>query len=249
MAFQSMLSKGDLGLTHEDKKSFMESFLSKISPRPKKILILPPDFTRFNSAAGELSDIVYELAGGYAQIDLMPALGTHFPMTETEIRKMFGDRIPLKSFLEHDWRKSLQKKGIVEKELIHDWSEGKVSYPVSIEVNKRLFDGYDLILSIGQVVPHEVVGMANYTKNICVGVGGQDTINKSHFLGAAYGMERIMGRTDTPVRKLFDYEVPTENWKRHSRKVFSSEKTFRLWRFQFSVGTSDTICTDGGGQK
>jgi nickel-dependent lactate racemase len=65
--------------------------------------------------------------------------------------------------------------------------------------------GYDLILSIGQVVPHEVVGMANYNKNVFVGTGGQEGINKSHFLGAVYGMERMMGRADTPVRKVLNY--------------------------------------------
>ena len=78
-----------------------------------------------------------------------------------------------------------------------------------IEVNKLLFAGYDLILSVGQIVPHEVVGMANYTKNIVVGAGGADIINKSHFLGAAYGMERMMGRIETPVRRLFNYAVET----------------------------------------
>jgi hypothetical protein len=54
------------------------------------------------------------------------------------------------------------------------------------------------------VVPHEVIGMANYTKNIFVGTGGPEGINKSHFLGAAYGMERIMGRADTPVRRVLN---------------------------------------------
>ena len=72
-----------------------------------------------------------------------------------------------------------------------------------------MFAGYDLILSVGQIVPHEVVGMANYTKNIVVGAGGSDMINKSHFLGAAYGMERMMGRIETPVRRLFNYAVET----------------------------------------
>ncbi len=55
------------------------------------------------------------------------------------------------------------------------------------------------------MVPHEVIGMANYNKNIFVGTGGPEGINKSHFLGAAYGMERIMGRADTPVRKVLNY--------------------------------------------
>ena len=65
--------------------------------------------------------------------------------------------------------------------------------------------GHDLILSIGQVVPHEVVGMAGHMKNIFIGAGGAEGINKSHYLGAVYGMERMMGRTDTPVRAVLDW--------------------------------------------
>jgi nickel-dependent lactate racemase len=81
-----------------------------------------------------------------------------------------------------------------------------VDYPWPAQVNKLLVDGgHDLILSIGQVVPHEVIGMANYNKNIFVGTGGSEGINKSHFLGAAYGMERIMGRAVNPVREVMNY--------------------------------------------
>ncbi len=54
-------------------------------------------------------------------------------------------------------------------------------------------------------MPHEVIGMANYTKNIFVGIGGSEGINKSHFLGASYGMERIMGRAESPVRDVLEY--------------------------------------------
>ncbi len=77
-------------------------------------------------------------------------------------------------------------------------------------MNKALIHGgFDLILSLGQVVPHEVIGMANYNKNVFVGTGGADGINKSHYLGAVYGMERIMGRTDSPVRAVLDYAENT----------------------------------------
>jgi nickel-dependent lactate racemase len=55
------------------------------------------------------------------------------------------------------------------------------------------------------VVPHEVIGMANYNKNLFVGTGGTEGINKSHFLGAVYGMERLMGHADNPVRQLLNY--------------------------------------------
>jgi nickel-dependent lactate racemase len=91
--------------------------------------------------------------------------------------------------------------------LLREWSEGRVDYDVRVEVSNLLFGGYDLILSVGQLIPHEVAGIANYTKNIMAGAGGPDMINKSHFLGAAYGMERMMGRIDTPVRSLFNYGV------------------------------------------
>jgi nickel-dependent lactate racemase len=73
--------------------------------------------------------------------------------------------------------------------------------------------GHDLILSIGQVVPHEVIGMANYNKNIFVGTGGSEGINKSHFIGAAYGMERIMGRANNPVRRVLNHA--SENFASH----------------------------------
>lgn len=198
----------NLSISKEERVEILSQFLRKTGLKLKKVLILPPDLTRYNSAAGEITDILFELLKG-VEVDIMPALGTHAPMTEQEIRHMFGNRIPLEKFKIHDWRKSLIHLGDVPSSLISEWSEGKLDYSVKIEVNKILFGGYDLILSVGQIVPHEVVGMANYTKNICVGVGGEDTINKSHFLGAVYGMERIMGRTETPVRKLFNYAEET----------------------------------------
>ncbi|MEN7973877.1 MAG: lactate racemase domain-containing protein, partial [Verrucomicrobiota bacterium] len=175
-----------------------------------KVLILPPDHTRLNSMAGPITAIIYEkLTAEGVQVDILPALGTHNPMTEAQLRMMFGDSIPLNVFKVHDWRNDVVRKGEVSGEMISELSSGKVDYTVGVEVNKMLFDGYDLILSIGQVVPHEVVGMANYTKNIVVGAGGSDIINKSHFLGAACNMETILGRTDTPVRKLFNHAVDT----------------------------------------
>ena len=208
MSYISAKAGTDICLGRKDKEQLISESLEKIGKKLKRVLIIPPDFTRFNSNAGEITEIIYEmLAPKGVKIDLLPALGTHFAMTEKEIHIMFGNKIPLDCFKVHDWRNGLKKLGEVPTSVIKEWSEGKLDYSVNIEVNKMLYDKYDLILSVGQIVPHEVVGMANYSKNICVGVGGQDTINKSHFLGAVYGMERIMGRIDTPVRKLFNYGI------------------------------------------
>ena len=171
-----------------------------------KVLILPPDFTRLHSNAGSITNIYYHyLTERGVHVDIMPALGTHEPVTEEEARIMFGD-IPYEQLLVHHWRTDVVKIGEVPESYLEEISEGRWKEPVSVEVNRLVLDeSYDLILSVGQVVPHVVVGMANHAKNLFVGVGGRDMISKSHMLGAVYGMNRILGRDHTPVRKLFDY--------------------------------------------
>ncbi|MBI9071332.1 MAG: DUF2088 domain-containing protein [Melioribacteraceae bacterium] len=170
----------------------------------EKVLAIPPDFTRFYSRAGEITNYAYQYYKDKLT-DILPALGTHFEMTGHEIEKMFGD-IPKDIFRVHKWKDDLATLGEVPSEYVKMVSEGKVDFSWPAQVNKLLVEGsFDLILSIGQVVPHEVIGMANYNKNIFVGTGGQEGINKSHFLGAAYGMEKIMGRADSPVRKVLNY--------------------------------------------
>ena len=170
----------------------------------KKVLAIPPDMTRYHSMAGRLTEMAWEY---YRErlTDVLPALGTHAAMTGGEIGKMFG-AIPQSLFRVHDWRNDVVSLGEVPASYLETVSEGRVSYPWPAQVNRLLVEGnHDLILSIGQVVPHEVVGMANHNKNIFVGTGGPEGINKSHFLGAAYGMERIMGRAKTPVRDVLNY--------------------------------------------
>lgn len=169
-----------------------------------RILIIPPDFTRFHSYAGKLTEWAWEFYGNRIKA-ILPALGTHTGMTSVQIKKMFGN-VPEELFVVHNWRRDVQTLGEVPGSYVKELMEGKLDYPWPVQVNKLLVEGnFDLILSIGQVVPHEVVGMANHNKNIFVGTGGPEGINKSHFMGAVYGMERMMGRADTPVRRVFDY--------------------------------------------
>ena len=191
------------------KREALGQALKAIGRPLRKVLVLPPDHTRLNSNAGELTRLLYEMLSPETEVDIMPALGTHSPMTEAQLRMMFGDSIPLARFGVHDWRNGVRHVGDVPGKLLQEWSGGLVDYEVRVEVNRQLFAGYDLIVSVGQIVPHEVVGIANYTKNVVVGSGGPDMINKSHFLGAAYGMERIMGRIENPVRRLFNYAAET----------------------------------------
>lgn len=196
----------DLVLTDKDLKEGLFKVLNQLEVQIdlQKALVVPPDFTRFHSRAGILTSNAYEYLGNKLT-DILPALGTHTPMTSSEISRMFPN-VPHTLFREHDWRKDLTTLGAVPGSFVSEQTEGKLDFDWPAQVNSLLVEGdFDLILSIGQVVPHEVVGMANYNKNIFVGTGGSEGINKSHFIGAVYGMERMMGRADTPVRKVLNY--------------------------------------------
>ena len=160
----------------------------------RKVLLLPPDFTRFHSGAGKIVEHLYHALKDTCTVDIMPALGTHVPVSQEEIRQMFGS-VPPERFLVHNWREGRgENRRGCPRNTSRRSPKGLLTRPSPWRVNRRLLDpSYDLILSIGQVVPHEVVGMANYGKNIFVGVGGKDMINIVHMLGAFYGLERLMG--------------------------------------------------------
>ena len=172
--------------------------------RRSRVLAVPPDFTRFHSRAGRITELAWEHYGP-SLTDVLPATGTHFAVTAEERLRMFG-RVPAELFRVHRWKQDLEILGRVPSTYVRDVSEGALSFDWPAQVDELISrGGHDLILSIGQVVPHEVVGMAGHMKNIFIGAGGAEAINKSHYLGAVYGMERMMGRAETPVRAVLDY--------------------------------------------
>ena len=194
----------EMGLSRE---AIRDALLKSLEGRTlKNVLIIPPDYTRFHSNSGYITNVYYHaLVDNGCEVDILPALGTHVPVTKEEAAIMFGD-IPYEKFIPHNWRTDVMKIGEVPAAYLEEITEGLWHDPVDVEINRLVMDEkYDLILSIGQVVPHEVIGMANHAKNLFVGVGGADMINKSHMVGAVYGMERMMGKDHTPVRKVFDY--------------------------------------------
>lgn len=201
----SLVSEQPTGLTPEEIRSALISSLEEIRHDLKKVLLVVPDITRNQSGSGLIANQLYHELEPDVHVDVLPAIGTHVPMSKEEATAMYGD-IPFERFIVHNWRTEVVKLGEVPVEYVKELSEGALDNPIPIQVNRHLMDeSYDLILSIGQVVPHEVVGMANYTKNVVVGAGGEGMINYSHYLGAVYGMERLLGRDHSPVRKLYDY--------------------------------------------
>jgi nickel-dependent lactate racemase len=203
MSLYLSIGAPDLTLDSARLNSLLTETLAKLGQR-NNVLVLPPDQTRFHSRAGDLTRYAWQHYGDKLKA-ILPALGTHAPMSEKQLKHMFGD-VPLDLFRVHNWRTDIETLGEVPSEYIHEQSEGLLNYAWPAQVNKLVSrGGFDLILSIGQVVPHEVIGMANYNKNVLVGTGGREGINRSHYLGAVYGMERILGRADNPVRNVLNY--------------------------------------------
>ena len=199
------LTEEEKGISGEQLEKMLDELLVQY-PDAKKVLIIPPDYTRCYSYAGEITQLLYKKLSPSAQIDVMPALGTHMAMNEDEMQKFFGDVVPRDRIIVHHWQTDTVCLGYVPAEVCSEISNGLFPEQIDVEVNHLLVDGgYDLILSVGQVVPHEVVGMANYSKNIFVGTGGREMINKSHMLSAICGMEKALGVIDSPARKVYDY--------------------------------------------
>ncbi|MFP5209672.1 MAG: D-mannonate epimerase [Acidobacteriota bacterium] len=206
----------DTDLSAEELKSLLAESLAKLGER-NSVLAVPPDQSREHSRAGLLTRYAWEYYGDRLKA-VLPALGTHTPMRPDQIAHMFCG-VPAELFRAHDWRTDIETVGEVPAEFIQEQSEGKLNYSWPAQVNKLISrGGFDLILSIGQVVPHEVIGMANYTKNILIGTGGREGINRSHYLAAVYGMERIMGHAENPVRNVLNYA--SDHFLRHLPIVY-----------------------------
>lgn len=224
-------------MNDNDIKQKIISSLEKI--QAENVLIVPPDFTRFFSNAGLITNICYHyLTSKGIEVTIIPALGTHVPMTDNEILEMYGD-IPLSVFKIHNWKTDVEKIGTVPSSFISKITDGLWTEELIVEINKEVLNPkYQLILSIGQVVPHEVIGMANHSKNLFVGLGGEEMINKSHMIGAVYGMERMMGKDFTPVRKIFDYSF--EHFLNSDKFLFiltvTTEKSNQIFTHGLFIG-------------
>lgn len=180
----------------------------RIAPTLKRVLLLPPDLTRAHSGAGRVTEWLYKeimAREPNAYVRVIPTLGQHLPHTEAENKWMFGT-IPNEIILPHDWRSGVSHVGEIPASLVQETTGGVADWSIPIDLNSTLMDqSWDLIVNIGHVVPHEVLGFANHNKNYFIGLGGKDTICASHMAAAVYGIENNLGCLVTPLRACFNY--------------------------------------------
>ncbi|KAL3931730.1 MAG: hypothetical protein SGBAC_011173 [Bacillariaceae sp.] len=209
-------------LSDDDIRRELKGLLDSLGTK-EDVLLLPPDFTRFHSQSGKITQMITDYygftAGGDKKTDdkvptvtILPTLGTHAPMTQEQIKIMYGDELAAKDpspFVVHDWRNDVETIGHVPSEMVRTATRGMVDEPWPAQLNKLVWEKRNkektVVFSIGQVVPHEVMGMANFNKNMFVGAGGLEAINLSHFIGAVYGMENMMGRAENPLRSILNH--------------------------------------------
>jgi len=202
----SLFAEDFFGLDDEQIFYSLENSMKEKDFKKRRVLLIPPDMSRMHSGGGKITSMLYKILSPFCEVDVLPALGTHMPLTKNERIMFFGEEIPEDRYIDHNWRTDVVSLGEVPSDFVEAVSEGLINEPIEVEINKKIVSNeFDLVVSIGQVVPHEVIGMANYSKNLFVGCGGKNMIDKTHMLGAVYGMEKMMGRDHSPVRKVLDY--------------------------------------------
>ena len=170
----------------------------------KRVLLLPPDLTRAHSGAGKITEMLYEELAG-CEVAVIPTLGQHRPHTEAENRWMFGN-IPNEKIYPHDWRNGCTRVGTIPAALVAETTGGVADWEIPLDLNTKLMtEPWDLVINIGHVVPHEVLGFANHNKNYFIGLGGKATICASHIAAAVYGIEKNLGCLITPLRACFNW--------------------------------------------
>lgn len=178
----------------------------------KRVLAVIPDHTRSCPLDMMFEEVCACLKGRAAQLDFLVALGTHPPMSEEMIYQRVGitsqehqERYPDVRFFNHAWNDpgQLVKVGALSSEEIGALTGGLFEMSVEVTVNRMIHD-YDLLLVIGPVFPHEVIGFSGGNKYIFPGIGGSELLNFFHWLGAVITNPKIIGNKWTPVRKVVD---------------------------------------------
>jgi nickel-dependent lactate racemase len=182
----------------------LEEARKRINRDPKRVLLLPPDLTRAHSGVGRITELLYEGLAG-CEVAVIPTLGQHRPHTEEENRWMFG-AIPNRVIHAHDWRAGVTRVGTIPASMVKETTGGKADWEIPVELNARLMtEHWDLVINVGHVVPHEVLGFANHNKNYFIGLGGKNTICASHIAAAVYGIENNLGCLITPLRACYNW--------------------------------------------
>jgi nickel-dependent lactate racemase len=196
-------------LLEEDVRSIIEAGTPVDLYERKRVLVLTPDTTRTCPLPMMIETLQRVVGKRCARLDFMVALGTHTPMTEKSILSLYGienkEAFADSKFFNHEWDRqdTFRRIGSLSASEVERISDGLLREEVPVDINKKIFD-YDLILILGPVFPHEVVGYSGGAKYLFPGISGGDFLHFFHWLGAVMTCKKIIGIKDTPVRRIID---------------------------------------------
>jgi nickel-dependent lactate racemase len=183
----------------------LDEAVVRLGSNLRRVLLLPPDLTRAHSGSGWITETIYHRLPKTCDLHVIPTLGQHVPHTEEENKWMFGS-IPHSRIHAHDWRGGVVRAGTIPAERVAESTGGLANWDIPVDLNRMLMEEpWDLVINIGHVVPHEVLGFANHNKNYFIGLGGKETICASHLAAGVYGIERNLGNLITPLRACFNW--------------------------------------------
>jgi nickel-dependent lactate racemase len=178
---------------------------SRLKKDLRRVLLLPPDLTRAHSGAGKITETLYKGLVPHCDVHVIPTLGQHLHHTAEQNRWIFGE-IPNERIHVHDWIGGVTRIGVIPARLVQESTGGVADWKIPVDLNTPLMkERWDLLINIGHVVPHEVLGFANHNKNYFIGLGGKESICTSHMAAAIYGIENNLGQLITPLRACFNW--------------------------------------------
>jgi nickel-dependent lactate racemase len=177
-----------------------------LTQRGGKILVIIPDATRTLPMPLLFRTLIAVLGPRAEVLDFLVALGTHPGMSGAQLAEHLGGPVPEGvRILQHRWNDlaSLVSLAQVPAAEMQRLSSGLLTEPMPIRLNRVVLE-HDLVLLVGPVFPHELVGFSGGHKYYFPGVSGPEILDQSHWLGALIGNTRVNGRRRTPVRELIE---------------------------------------------
>ncbi|MBN1138495.1 MAG: DUF2088 domain-containing protein [Anaerolineae bacterium] len=209
-----MIGKGSVeGYLEEDEVGeLVREALEQADLGGQRVLVIIPDSTRTAPIPLFFRLFHRELWGCVAALDYLVALGTHQPLGEDALNRLVGITAEERrtayagvGLFNHRWDLpgTLTSAGVISAAEVAQLSHGMLAQDVTVTVNRMVL-GYDHLIVLGPVFPHEVVGFSGGNKYFFPGISGPEVINLTHWLGALITSYEIIGVKDTPVRAVIN---------------------------------------------
>ncbi len=170
----------------------LQKSLSEIEIKNKRVLIICEDVTRATPLNQFFPDFLHFIQAKASRITVLFALGTHRSMTFDEMIHKLGissDEANQIKLINHN---AFDDSGLIE--------VGKID-SIPVKINSAIADS-DIVITLGSVLPHRVVGFSGGAKYLCPGIANQAIIDYTHWKITCFSEAEIIGKIENPIRQI-----------------------------------------------